>query len=286
MFAVVGTVPDEAFPLVWGPARIAGKNLLIENHSVPVNRGTPALLASAAKVCDFFSADPPEAILAGDIGRGGGSRQVYARLEQCLGGCKYLSLTFHYIQPDVDWHNRVLFAVEDMHPRPVLIADAGFMYAAKMSGQAQCYDVFTPDMGELAFLADPEAPHPFYTRGFIFHEPQRANELIASAYAHRNASRYLLVKGKTDIAADEKGVTDTVSHPVVPAMEAIGGTGDIITGLVAAFTGLGKDPRTACVQAASVSRLAGKLADPHPGTQVIEIIKQIPAALEVFFAEK
>ena len=57
--------------------------------------------------------------------------------------------------------NRVLFAVEEMAKRPVLIADAGFMYAAKMSGQSSKYDLFTPDVGELAFLADEEAPHPF-----------------------------------------------------------------------------------------------------------------------------
>jgi len=286
MFAIVGTVPEQDFPLVCGQARVSEQNLFIDNHCVAVNRGTPALLATAAKACAFFGADPPMAYLAGDIGRGGGSRKVYAYLEQSLGQCRYESITFHYIQPDVDWHNRVLFAVENMHPRPVLIADAGFMYAAKMSGQAAAYDVFTPDMGELAFLADPEAPHPFYTRGFIFHEPYRAKELIASAYAHRNASRYLLVKGKTDIAADENGILDTVSQPVVPAMEAIGGTGDIITGLIAAFTGLGKDPLTACIQASAVSRLAGKLANPDPGTRVMDIIEQIPAALKRFFEEK
>jgi len=283
MFAIAGTVPDETFPLVWAKALVSGRNLVIDSHCVPVNRGTPALLASAAKVCDFFRADPPEAILAGDIGRGGGSRKVYARLEQSLAGCQYSSLTFHYIQPDVDWHNRVLFAVEEMPEKPVLVADAGFMYAARMSGQAARYDVFTPDMGELAFLADPAAPHPFYTRGFIFHEPHRAQELIASAYAHDNASAWLLVKGEKDLVANAEGVSETISHPVIPSMEAIGGTGDIITGLVAAFTGLGKDPLTASVQAAAVSRLAGKLADPDPGTQVIEIIERIPAALEMFF---
>ncbi|MFO7970579.1 MAG: sugar kinase, partial [Desulfobacterales bacterium] len=57
-----------------------------------------------------------------------------------------------------------------MDPRPTLIADAGFMYAAKMSGLSEAYELFTPDAGELAFLADEEAPHPFYTRGFILHE--------------------------------------------------------------------------------------------------------------------
>jgi ADP-dependent NAD(P)H-hydrate dehydratase / NAD(P)H-hydrate epimerase len=62
------------------------------------------------------------------------------------------------------------------------------MYAAKMSGQAPSYDVFTPDMGELAFLADESAPHPFYTRGFILHEENRAPELIKRAYQHENAA--------------------------------------------------------------------------------------------------
>jgi len=70
----------------------------------------------------------------------------------------------------VDWHNRVLFQIQGLAEKPVLIADAGFMYAAKMSGQAELYDLFTPDIGELAFLADEAAPHPFYTRGFILHE--------------------------------------------------------------------------------------------------------------------
>ncbi|MFP4257336.1 MAG: NAD(P)H-hydrate dehydratase, partial [Desulfobacterales bacterium] len=246
MFAVVGTVPDESFPLVYEPVFVSGRELLVEKHLVPVNRGTPALLASAAKVCEFFGSDMPVACLAGDIGRGGGSRKVYAHLEQTLSESQFNSLTFHYLQPDVDWHNRVVFAIEEMVTKPFLIADAGFMYAAKMSDQAGFYDVFTPDIGELAFLADPSAPHPFYTRGFIFHEPERTGELIAAAYRYHNASSWLLVKGEKDIIADSEGILETVSSPVVPAMEAIGGTGDIITGLVAALSGLGYEPATAC----------------------------------------
>ncbi|MCF8026099.1 MAG: sugar kinase [Desulfobacteraceae bacterium] len=286
MFAVVGTVPDESFPLVCAPVVVSGRKLLAEKNQIPVNRGTPALLASASKVCEFFGSDMPVAWLAGDIGRGGGSRKLYAHLEETLCHSQYASLTFHYIQPDVDWHNRVLFGIEDMEKMPVLIADAGFMYAAKMSGRAGAYDVFTPDIGELAFLADPSAPHPFYTKGFIFHEPQRAEELIAAAYAHNNAPLCLLVKGEKDIVADSEKLLDTISDPVVPAMEAIGGTGDIITGLVAALTGIGYAPATACTHACRISRLAGKLAAPDPGTQVIDIIEQIPNTLKRFYKEK
>ncbi|MFP4532604.1 MAG: NAD(P)H-hydrate dehydratase [Desulfobacterales bacterium] len=286
MFAVVGTVPDKNFPLSSGPVDLSGDKLIMADLQVPVNRGTPALLASALKVCEFFNAPPPTAYLVGDIGTGAGSRKLYAHLEETLGGQAYTSLTFHYIQPDVDWHNRVLFAVSEMARQPLLIADAGFMYAAKMSGQSDLYEIFTPDIGELAFLADADAPHPFYTRGFIFHEPERAPELISQAYENDNAARYLLVKGKTDIVADATGLIETITEPVVPSMEAIGGTGDIITGLLAAFTALGHDSCKACIYAATIARIAGSLAAPNPGTQVVDIIRQIPMGLKQFFTQK
>jgi len=286
MFAVVGTVPDKDFPLMSGSVYLSDEKLTIRDCRVPVNRGTPALLASALQVCAYFDTPPPTAYLAGDIGTGAGSRKIYACLEETLGEEAYTSLTFHYIQPDVDWHNRVLFAVSEMARQPLLIADAGFMYAAKMSGQSDLYEIFTPDIGELAFLADADAPHPFYTRGFIFHEPERAPELISQAYENDNAARYLLVKGKTDMVADASGVLETITEPLVSSMEAIGGTGDIITGLLAAFTALGHDSRKACIYAATIARIAGSLAAPNPGTQVVDIIRQIPMGLKQFFTQK
>lgn len=286
MFAIIGTVPDEGFPMVCGPAKLSGRKLTVENQIMDVCRGTPALLAAAARVCAFFDAPPPVAYLIGDIGTGAGSRRLYEHLEAGLPGQNYNGLTFHYIQPDVDWHNRVLFAVNDMAERPLMIADAGFMYAAKMSGQAESYDVFTPDIGELAFLADETAPHPFYTRGFIFHEENRVPELIARAYQHRNAARYLMVKGETDMLANKGGILKAISEPLVPALEAIGGTGDILTGLIAALTGIGTDVQSACISASVVSRMAGELAAPDPGTQVMDIIRKIPESLESFYKNR
>jgi hypothetical protein len=284
MFAVVGTVPSEKFPLVCGSVSLSGKNLIVENQTVVINRGTPALLATAAQVCAFFDEPPPVAYLIGDLGTGKGSRQLYAHLEFSLPSESYEGLTFHYIQPDVDWHNRVLFSIQEMDHRPILIADAGFMYAAKMSGQANAYDIFTPDIGELAFLADQKAPHPFYTRGFIFHEENRVPELIEKAYLHGNASRFLMIKGEQDVLADASGVLKTVVEPCVPSLEAIGGTGDILTGLIAALTGIGKDIPSACLSASIISRMAGEAAEPDPGSQVMDIIKEIPAALKRFYA--
>ncbi|MFN2355776.1 MAG: hypothetical protein ABR512_14805 [Desulfopila sp.] len=114
----------------------------------PVNRGTPALLAAAVVTGRVLGLPPPVAYLVGDIGRGGGSRSLYAFLTEKIGGENHDVMVFHYLQPDVDWHGRVLFALRDMARRPILIADAGYMYVAKMSGQAEEYDFFTPSIPE------------------------------------------------------------------------------------------------------------------------------------------
>jgi ADP-dependent NAD(P)H-hydrate dehydratase / NAD(P)H-hydrate epimerase len=282
MLAVVGTVPDANFPLAAGEVALEGDHILLDGHAARINRGTPALLAAAVKTAQVLNQPPPFGYLIGDIGIGAGSRQLYRYLSEHLSQTHFDTLVFHYLLPDVDWHNKVFFAIEEMARRPVLIADAGFMYVAKMSGQADQYDLFTPDVGELAFLADEEAPHPFYTRGFILHEDNQAPDLIARAYAHNNAARYLLVKGKQDYLADRQGILATIDTPRDEALEAIGGTGDTLTGIVAALIDRGMDILPAAVLAAKINRLAGCTAGPTPATQVIEIIRQIPAALAAF----
>jgi len=288
MLAVVGTIPDRDFPLAIGRVVLEGDAVSIEANRSPVNRGTPALLAAAVKVCEVLGQPPPVGYLVGDIGLGDGSRRLYARMSQASGVIHgdINAIAFHYLQPDVDWHNRVLFAIQEMSHRPVLIADAGFMYAAKMSGMAPDYDLFTPDVGELAFLADEEAPHPFYTRGFILHEEMKAPALIERAYRHENAAACLLVKGQPDYVVDQQGIHATIDTPMEPAMEAIGGTGDTVTGIAAALIGAGIEVREAAVLAARVNRLAGHYARPTPATQVMDIVREIPAALTRILSER
>ncbi|MCK8601810.1 hypothetical protein [Desulfoferrobacter suflitae] len=98
-------------------------------------------------------------------------------------------LVYHYLQSDVDRHNKVHLSIEGLKSKPLLVAAAEFMYVAKMSGFAACYDLFTPEVDEPAFLADEAAPHPFHTRGFILQEEERVPELSQRAYDHENASR-------------------------------------------------------------------------------------------------
>ena len=279
MLAVVGTVPNIDFPLVTGQVSLEDHAICIQGKRVYVNRGTPALLAAAIKTGEVLGQAAPFGYLVGDIGLGDGSRRLYEFLSKHLRESDFQTTTFHYLQPDVDWHNRVLFAIEEMAHRPILIADAGFMYVAKMSGQSTSYDLFTPDVGELAFLADEEAPHPFYTRGFILHDEKRLTELIARAYQHENAARYLLVKGEQDYVANQQYITATINSPVEDAMEAIGGTGDTLTGIVSALIQSGIEVGEAATLAAQANRLAGHYARPTPATQVMEIVQHIPRAL-------
>ncbi len=280
MLTIVGTVPEEDFPLTAGQVFFEPMGIRIGERRVEVNRGTPALLAAALKAGQVLGLPPPYGYLVGDIGLGAGSRRLYEYLVTHLSASGSTVITFHYLQPDVDWHNKVLFAAMDMKPRPLLIADAGFMYAAKMSGQSKPYELFTPDAGELAFLADEEAPHPFYTRGFILHDENRVPDLIKRAYEHENASRYLLVKGARDVVASKERVHAVINSPVTEALEAMGGTGDSLTGIVSVLIASGMETLKAASLAAQVNRLAGHYARPTPASQVMDMITHIPRAME------
>jgi ADP-dependent NAD(P)H-hydrate dehydratase / NAD(P)H-hydrate epimerase len=279
MLAVVGTIPDKNFPLVSGEAVLQNDKMHVQGHSFAINRGTPALIASVFKILEFMKKPLPFVYLVGDTGLGEGSRRLYKFLTDHLRTSQFSTMAFHYLQPDVDWCNRIMFAIEEMQSRPVIIADAGFMYMAKMSGNAPIIDLFTPDAGELAFLADEDAPHPFYTRGFILHEDNKVPDLIVRAYANNNAARYLLVKGAQDYVSDREKILATIDSPMVESMEAIGGTGDTLTGIVTGLIASGMEIKDAAIIAAKVNRLAGYYAAPTPATQVLEIIEQIPRAL-------
>jgi len=279
MIGIVGTVPDLELPLIHGTVRLVDNHIEIQGRRIAVNRCTPALIGAALKASECVLCPEIYAFLVGDIGRGDGSRKLYDFLVRYLHEFDFKVLTFHYLQPDVDWHNKVLFAVQAMQKRPILIADAGFMYAAKMSGQSESYDFFTPDAGELAFLADELAPHPFYTRGFILHPNANVLDLIKQAYQHQNAARLLLVKGRSDYIVHEAQVVEKVDYPSVDTMEAIGGTGDTMAGVLSVLCGADFKLTDAAVLAARANRWTGYYADPSPATQVTELINKIPQAL-------
>ncbi len=289
MWLIIGTIPDADFALscdrlMERPPAVCGDSLLLpDGRAVPVQRGTSALAATAILTCKARNVPLPGLLLAGDTGSGKGSRQAYAWLERYLPDLKQEQidgLTFHYLFPDIDWHNRVLLAIQALEYPPILVADAGFMYVAKMSGYADAYDLFTPDLGELAFLADEKAPHPFYTRGFLLAEETDIPALLQRARQHGNCPPNLVVKGATDYIVCQNSIRYAVSEPAVPAMECIGGTGDLLTGLVTAFLAEGKELCQAALGAVRTARSLAAHCQPCPATQIGELIAQLPAVLQ------
>ena len=284
MWCIVGTLPDPDFALC--PAGLEGQSTvshgllcLPDGQTVSVQRGTAALAATAILACEVLGIAPPRLLLAGDPGSGAGSRAIYAWLEQNLAHMAPAGLTFHYLFPDQDWHDRVLMAVQALAAPPVMVADAGFMYVAKMSGYADAYDLFTPDLGELAFLADEKAPHPFYTRGFLLAQEDDVPPLLQRARDHGNCPKNMIIKGSKDYIVLDGHIAATVDAPSVASMECIGGTGDLVTGLATAFLCAGACMAEACTAAARMARLLAQHCAPNPGTQIGALIEKLPEAL-------
>jgi NAD(P)H-hydrate repair Nnr-like enzyme with NAD(P)H-hydrate dehydratase domain len=164
--------------------------------------------------------------------------------------------------------------------RPKLIADAGGMYLMKTVGKATAFDVFTPDEGELYFLADETAPHPLYVRREILEGEHSVENLYWQAHAARNTALLTVIKGSTDRVFENGRKVFELSAPLIPAMEAIGGTGDTVTGLLTAFMAAG-DAR-GVEKALTLNRLIGQAVRCTPATQIVEFIDAIPGVLEKY----
>ena len=139
---LAGTVPSEDISLVAGTAEINDQWLTVGDKKFSLNRGTAAMIGAACAVASYFSARPSFCVIGGDIGRQTGSRLVYHHIRKNIAGMQVSVLCLHYIVPDIGLHNQVLTALGRLDRTPCLIADAGFMYAAKASGRADSYDLF------------------------------------------------------------------------------------------------------------------------------------------------
>ncbi|MBN2242552.1 MAG: sugar kinase [Acidobacteria bacterium] len=277
MLIICGTIPLEDMPLTFGRVRADGDSFIVGDRQVPCTQGTGAMIRAALSAADYLKTDPPHALLAGDIGLGTGSREIYEYLIQNIAGIRPDVLALHYWLPDMPLTRRLCAAVDGCAERPVMIADAASMYSAKAAGLATAFDVFTPDASELAFLADPAATHPAYIKKHLFNiEGNRTPELIRAAYQNGSAAKLLLVKGAVDYVVKDGNILETVAEPDVPAMEAIGGTGDTISGLIAAFVDAGIDPAPSAMLAARANRAAGQRARATPATKISRIIEFFP----------
>ncbi len=281
MLTIMGTLPFDEMGLKAGKATFEGGSLKVEDFELTPSLGTSVMVASASITCKSLNLERPYFITSGDIGDGKRSKELYQYMAANLGMLDVTILAMHYIMPDIPGIRNVLNSLGERRQGVTLIADAGAMYAAKAAGLAQKIDIFTPDAGEMAYLADSKATHPAYVEHLLFElDASEVVTLIKKAYESGNTPKILLVKGPIDYVVEEGEVVETIDEPSISAMEAIGGTGDSLTGILSALMYGGYDKIDACIKAARINRIAGKLAQPDPASSILNIIAKIPDALK------
>jgi ADP-dependent NAD(P)H-hydrate dehydratase / NAD(P)H-hydrate epimerase len=275
---VVATYPSSGGPVLEGPVALESDGTLtIAGERIPASQGTSAMLGAACQVCGYLGIEPPVALVAGDIGRGDGTRAVFARLAEVCERTDPTVVAFHYMQPIMALMRHAVAELTECAPDITLMADAGGMYAAKAAGLASHFELMTPDVGEVGFLADPDVTHPAYVSHYLFgtngFDPV---ELARTAHDTGGASRVLLIKGVRDHIAEGGEVVEVVEAPCVPELEAIGGTGDTITGLAAAFLGAGFPTVEAAVCASRANRAAGVAMGAKPHHRASDLVTELP----------
>jgi hypothetical protein len=286
MLLIAGTVPVKDLPLTTGKIRIEGEFLIVNDYRIPCTQGTGAMIGAALVTTDYLKLEEPCVLVAGDTGQGKGSREIYEYLIQRVVELSPKVLALHYCLPDMALTRRLCGAIKGCSKKPVLIADAGSMYSAKASGLAPDFDIFTPDATEMAFLADPDATHPAYINRHLFDtDITQTPRLATAAYHNKSAAKLLLVKGAIDYIVRDGDIVATITEPNVPALEAIGGTGDTITGLVSAFAYAGLELHEAAIIASRANRMAGKFAKAIPATKVKQVIEQFPTVFKEYLCQ-
>ncbi len=96
----------------------------------------------------------------------------------------------------------------------------------------------------------------------------------------------MVVKGARDYIVRDGDILQVVDAPDVPVLEAIGGTGDTITGLTSAIIHAGYDAVEAGLMAARINRLAGKLVEPTPATRVSRLIDAFPSVFSQVLSQQ
>lgn len=279
---VVGTVPVEGFNLYLGIPTSREGSLDFEGKRLHIGMGTLSLYYAAYLTITHLKGEPPTLMAAGDIGKADGSRILYQKLVDEIEKFKPKILVLHYVMPILTQTKALVSKLNSLNPKPTIVADAGFMYAFKASKMGYVCDIFTPDVGEMAFLADEEAVHPAYIEKHLFEmDSVNVESLIEKAKNVHGLPKMLVVKGAVDYIVFDGKILFKIDEPVIPFLEPIGGTGDTLTGILGGLIAYGLPLEKAAYYACKINRVAGQLANPTPRTRVNEIILNIPKAIDL-----
>lgn len=161
-----------------------------------------------------------------------------------------------------------LLSLLDRLERPVVLDADGLWHLAgapeRLAGRSHA-TVLTPHAGEAARLLGRE-------RAAV-----EADRLACARELARRSGAVVVLKGRGTITADRDG-TAIVASGGSPAL-ASAGTGDVLTGTVAAFLSKGMGPLAAAAAAVAVHARAGELADRGDGTIASDVLEALPRAL-------
>ena len=145
-----------------------------------------------------------------------------------------------------------------------VVVDADALFGLEPVARSQP-TVLTPHAGELARLLDRESAW------------VDAHRLDAARLGAERFGAVVLLKGAGSIVQAPEG--GAVVCDTGPPSLATAGTGDVLTGVVAAFLSKGLDPVTAAAAAATAHGLAAA-AEPHQaGLVASDLLAELPAAL-------
>jgi hydroxyethylthiazole kinase-like uncharacterized protein yjeF len=145
------------------------------------------------------------------------------------------------------------------------VAEAGLSIVSDRGGAT----VMTPHAGELARLAGVES------REVSAHRLQRSRETAAAT------SAVVVLKGDDTLVVDDERTTTAISAGGSPAL-ATAGTGDVLSGVIAAFLAKGLDAFEAASAGVYAHAQAGWLAAAEYGADCViatDVIAALPAAL-------
>ena len=129
--------------------------------------------------------------------------------------------------------------------------------------------VVTPHAGEFKRLFGEIPPNSVKERTSMVEKHAKKNSLI------------VLLKGPTDIISD--GQKTFLNPKNIPAM-TVGGTGDVLSGIVASFLARNRNSLESASAAAFVNGLAGKLVQRKIGLHMVatDLIEALPTVLKPF----
>ena len=177
------------------------------------------------------------------------------------------------IGPGLGLHEKTVEAVDillnEVEGRgiPTLIDADGIKAVARLKRRFRGPTVLTPHGGEFKLLTGREIAGSLWDRGRVVEE------------SARRLGAVILLKGHVDIISD--GRYTRYNRTGNPGM-TVGGTGDVLSGIVAAYMAQGVNPFEAAVAGAFINGYAGDLAYGEKGYHIspLDLIDRIPRVIE------